>query len=209
MVIEEITQTKNKPGWFTALFEDGTVIKVSVEQLADYGLYQGLELPDDEYRRLRAELEFGASKTRALRILGSRTYSSREIERRLTNKGESRETAARTVQWLEEIGAINDKEYAASIVEHYRSKGYGLAKIREELFRRGIPGDIWDEAIGDFEIATDATLDFLMKKLSGSRENSEQRVAINALRARGFSYEDAQEVWRKYMENTEEIENEQ
>ena len=154
------------------------------------------------------ESELSSSKTRALRILGNRNLSAREIEKRLVSKGETAETAQQTVQWLEDIGMINDKEYASLIVRHYISKGYGLGRIREELYRRGIDRELWEEALADLDGMEDAAYAFISKKLDGECGKDEVRRATNALHARGFSYEEARAAANRYLAGfgeTEEI----
>ena len=153
--------------------------------------------------------EQSRARTRAIRILGNRQLSSREMEKRLLARGESEETAMDTVKWLEDIGAVNDSEYAAAIVSHYTSKGYGVARIRDELFKRGIPRDMWDETLqklDDVE-SEEAMLRFLDKKLRGSSDKEELRRATDALRRRGFDYEDARSAVARYLESIENTED--
>ena len=138
--------------------------------------------------------------------------SSREIGKRLAAKGESDEDTRETVKWLEDIGAVNDAEYASQIVKHYRAKGYGAARIKDELFRRGIPKELWEAALealegpGSEEIVEDATFGFLDKKLKGSTEKDDLRRAAGALCRRGFSYEEAKAAVSRYADI---IQNEQ
>jgi len=153
--------------------------------------------------------ELSRIKKRALKILGNRNYSASEMERRLINKGESQEDSRDTVKWLEEIGAINDEDYAASIVRHYSAKGYGLAKIKEELHRRGIPREMWYEVLRDIDGTEEAAIEFLAKKLRGSRDKDDLRRATDALCRRGFSFDEAHTFVKKHLENTEETEETQ
>jgi len=204
MRIEDLSQMENKKNDIVVRFEDGSKMNVSVAQIADYSLYSGRELTDDEYASLREELELSSSKARAMRILGSRNYSTSEMERRLVSKGETSETAKETVQWLEGIGALNDGEYAAAIVQSYNAKGYGLARIKDELYRRGIPREMWDDALSSLGDMNDAAYDFIGKKLGGSRDKTDIRRATDALCRRGFSYEEARSIVIRYLESIEE-----
>jgi len=150
------------------------------------------------------------TKSRALKILGSRQMSAKDISERLVQKGESEENASETVAWLQRIGAIDDALYAQSICRHYCSKSYGIARIKNELFKRGIPRDLWDEAMSEIDLPEvyDAALEFLQKKLKGSTDKDEVRKAADALCRRGFSYEDSRQALSRYLEsieNTEEM----
>jgi len=153
---------------------------------------------------LMGDLE--AVKKRALRILGNRNFSEQEMLRRLTSKGEAEEAAREVVGWLVELGYINDSDYATLIVNHYSSKGYGTSRIRDELYKRGIPRDLWDEklAVLDREDKTDSALEFLQKKLRGSEDKDDLRRASAALVRRGFSYDEAKSAINRYLECQDE-----
>ena len=143
-----------------------------------------------------------STKKRALRLLGNRSFSEQEMLKRLTDKGESQENAEETVGWLVELGYINDSEYATLIVRHYFAKGYGEARIRDELYKRGIARDYWDEKLAelDGDEMHDVALEFLKKKLRGSDDKDDLRRASDALVRRGFSYNDARAAVNRYLE---------
>jgi len=153
--------------------------------------------------------EQDSAKTRALRILGNRDISTHEMEKRLIEKGESEETAQETVAWLVQIGYIDDSKYATQIVRHYSAKGYGVFRIKDELYRRGVPRDLWDDALGDIPDMSETAMEFLAKKLRGSRDKADLRRAADALCRRGFSYEEAGAAVSRYLEALEEAENEE
>jgi len=147
-----------------------------------------------------------STKKRALKILGNRNYSEQEMRKKLTGKGESEENAEEAVRWLVELGYIDDSNYAGQIVRHYTSKGYGEARVRAELFKRGIPRDLWDEKLAeiDDDETDDFALEFLRSKLRGSDDKDDLRRASDALVRRGFSYDDARAAIGRYLEWLEE-----
>jgi len=147
-----------------------------------------------------------ATKKRALKILGHRSFSEQEMLKRLVSKGEAQEDAEEAVRWLVELGYINDSDYATLIVNHYSAKGYGLARIKDELFKRGIPRDLWDDKLAelDDDDMLDTALEFLRKKLRGSLDKDDLRRASDALVRRGYSYSDAKSAVNRYMEDNDE-----
>jgi regulatory protein len=156
--------------------------------------------PADLLEAAQQPAQQGRSRKRAMKILGSRLMSAHEMEKRLVTKGESTETAQETVRWLEDIGAVNDTEYAEAIVRHYCTKGYGIARVKDELYKRGIARDLWDDALSGFDGMEDAAYMYLTKKLKGSSDRDDLRRAVDALCRRGFSYEEARATVRKYIE---------
>ena len=183
-------------------FDDGTETEVGATQIADFTLFAGREISAEEYAELRESAALGSSKVRAMRILGSRNMSARQVEERLVSKGESSEIARETVEWLERIGAVNDEEYASAIVRHYIAKGYGLARIKSELFKRGIERDLWEKALSDLEGMEEAAFDFVVNKLQGAHGKDDIRRATNALLGRGYSYDEVRAAVRRYLEET-------
>lgn len=204
MKIVSVTGSESKRGKFSVLFDDETEIKASAAQIADLGIYAGREFEDEDFEELRRAIELGASKVKSLRILGNRNLSAGEVKKRLVSKGVEAETAGETVEWLEKIGAINDSEYASMIVQHYISKGYGIARARNELYKRGVPRDIWDDALQGADGFEDAARNFLERKLRGSSDKDDLRKATDALCRRGFSYSEASDAVRRYLESIDE-----
>jgi len=144
------------------------------------------------------------TKKRALKILGNRNFSEQEMYKRLTAKGEEPDNSAKTVSWLVSLGYINDSNYAALIVNHYATRGYGEARIKDELYKRGIPRDLWDDCLANIEISdfniSDPAVEYLQKKLRGSDDKDDLRRAKESLVRRGFSYNDAASAIKRYLE---------
>ena len=46
---------------------------------------------------------------------------------------------------------MDEGAYAAAIVRHYEKKGYGLYKIRDELYRRKLPKALREDALVQME----------------------------------------------------------
>src|SRR5699024_7574294 len=66
-------------------------------------------------------------------------------------------------------------EYARMVAEHCAARGYGPARAREELRRRGVPREHWDTALEGMDDPAEAIDAFLRKKLRGA-ELSDPRV---------------------------------
>ena len=129
-------------------------------------------------------------------MIGRQALSKKELQKRLVRKGSSEEDAAAAADWLEDIGALDDENYARVVARHYAAAGYGPAKVRDELYRRGVPRELWDAAIeaecGDPAAAIER---YAAAKLRGKTadEVALGRVAAG-LRRRGFRWEDIKPV---------------
>ena len=176
-------------------------LTVTLNQIADYSLFTGKELSDEELAALREDALRATARKTALRILGERNLSARAITEKLICKGVPEETAQETASWLEEIGAVNDAEYAAMIVRHYSEKHYGITRIKDELFHRGIPRELWDDALSNIEGGDDSAFKFLKIKLGGRMpDRAELKKATDALFRRGFTWDEIRSAAQRYKD---------
>ena len=92
---------------------------------------------------------------------------------------------------LTELGLLNDGEYARMVVRHYAAKGYGPRKLRDELYRRGVPRSFWEDALGERE-PDDSQIDKLARqKLRGGEPTRENLKKVSDyLARRGYGWEE-------------------
>lgn len=188
--VDRVEPSKHVKGRYLVFLDTGVLIKAGEQELLDFGLRPGLELEGEELTCLIASSEDTAAKARAAKMIGARPLSKRELVNRLVTKGEGAASAQKAADWLEELGAVNDGEYAKTIVRHYDRMGYGPQKLRDELYRRKVPKEYWEEAMQEARPQQEAVEAFLASKFRyrAVTEQELQRQA-NALRRRGFGWE--------------------
>ncbi len=174
-------------------------MKATEKEVLEFSLYPGRVLSGEEEMRLMCAAGLSRSRARAAEMIGARALSRKELCRRLVEKGESEENAAAAADWLEEIGALDDLGYAKSVARHYSALGYGPAKLRDEFYRRGVPRELWEEAMtaetGDSAEAIDR---YIAAKLRGKVLDEKLRRRIcDGLRRRGFAWEDIKSALRR------------
>ena len=117
--------------------------------------------------------------------------SKNEVADKLRRRGVDAETSEDTAGWLEKIGAVNDEEYAGQIVRHYAAKGYGLGRIKDELYRRGVPRELWEATLEEMPDTEDTVYRLLASRLKTDRPGKDEIAkAANALYRRGFSWDE-------------------
>ena len=147
MKISKLEPSKRKKGRFLIHLESGDILRVGENEMADFALYTGLELSEAQLAALRAASRERALREKALNALTDRPMSRKELTDRLKLWEAGQEEAEGVADWLEGLGLLNDEEYAKSLVRHYAAKGYGPYKLRDELYRRGIPKPYWEDAL--------------------------------------------------------------
>lgn len=224
MTIQECKPSAKKEGRWLVVLEDGAIIRISEADVADLGLYKGMELSPEQAERLQEAAALNKLKTRALNIVSVRSVSRRELVKKLAapprrqveeepeepfrDPEAARETAlarAETVaDWLERLGLLNDQQYAKDVVRWCSEKGYGARRIRDELFRRGVPRELWDEALEERDDSGEAIDRFLAQKLKHwTGDPKELKRATDALARKGFSWSEISEALERYEAEVE------
>ena len=77
------------------------------------------------------------------------------------------------------------------LVRHYSAQGCGPARIRDELYRRGVPRELWDEALETAPDAQETLACVIASKTRGKPLNEKDYKRLSdALLRRGFSWQD-------------------
>ena len=165
MRIERIEKSKHKQERVLVFLEGGDLLRITGVELLRFGLHKDMELPEELVEELRRSAERSETKAR----------------------GEAEELA----DWLEDLGAVDDAAYAGVIARHYGTMGYGPARVCQELRRRGIGRDLWEDALAQLPPAEEAIEQFLRAKCKrGAPDRAACKRLSDALLRRGFSWQD-------------------
>jgi regulatory protein len=83
----------------------------------------------------------------AIALLARRDYSSRELTRKLEDRGYLEIAVGPVVEDLLASNKLNDERYGNNVVAYRSRRGQGPARIRSELMRSGLSRDAIDEAV--------------------------------------------------------------
>lgn len=192
------------PGRVNVELSDGTEIKSTLNVVTDLRLFVGKEVGEETLHAFRAASSQAKTRSRALDLLSHRSMSCRELYDKLLQKGEDEHAAAAAVQWLLENRLLDDAEYAASVVRHYAAKGYGAGRVRSELSRRGIPRELWDEALEQMPDGDDKLMKMIASRLSNPKDRDQVRKVSAALFRRGYSWDEIRTALRRFEVEAED-----
>ena len=135
-----------------------------------------------------------------------RPRSEKEVRDKLRDKGASDGDIDTVIALCVSYGFINDAEYAGSIVRHYSARGYGPGRIRSELNRRGVPKELWEDALAELPEGTETIDRLLAARLRGrdASDRKETEKAANYLFRKGYAWEDIRAALSRYGAEEEE-----
>lgn len=205
MKIEKIERSKHQQERILVHLEGGDLLRITEDELLHFGLYAGLDIDDATVVELQKCSTRSQTKARAANMISARPLSRRELEKRLRDKGATDEDAASAADWLENIGALDDAAYAAMLVRHYSAAGYGAARIRDELFRRGVPREYWEDALALIPDPQESIRRLIETKTKGRSVDEKQRRRLaDALLRRGFPWDAVKSAINALGESIEE-----
>ncbi len=192
---------RKRPGTkTTVVFEDGTAKKYLPQVVAEQGLFPGMELSDREFSALEQANAAASAKARAVRIISAASVSKGDLERRLTQKGETPEDAKNAVRWLEDLKLLDDAETARQIVARGAARGYGAERIKQMLWEKRIPKQYWDAALETLPDMTEALEDFLRSRLGEDPDQKTTQSTAQAALRRGFTWSEVREALERLRE---------
>ena len=150
---------------------------------------------------------------RAIRILAMRDHSEQELRRKLAAPVMSKngpealdvtpEELEQVVAWCIENRYLDDNRFVGQFIASRSRKGYGPARIRQELSQKGIARQAVEQAMRECDIDWVSLARAQAQRKYGEPLPSAfaERVKIQRfLLYRGYLMEDIQEIWRNFAD---------
>ena len=233
MKIEKLEPSQHKQGRWLVWLDDASLVRVGEGDVVSLGLYTGKELSDDEAAALTVAGERSRLMERAVGLLAARPMSRRELLDKLcaptrprrgkypydrldeedtpdpdllqAQKEALRAQAEAVADRLTGLGLLNDGEYAQTVVRHYAAKGYGPRKLRDELYRRGVPRELWEDALSGRETDEGQLIQLARPKLRGAEPTREHLKKVSDyLARRGYGWDEISAALDRVREEAED-----
>ena len=184
-------------------FEDGTQALIDRRTFEESPFAVGSVLTDGQWEQLQAASGQNRLRERALYLLSGRSYGKKELADKLrhprSGPAPTAEQAGQTVDRMEQLGLLNDAEYAlrrARDMQAYQL--YPRRRIAAELSARGIDRETVQQALEQLEGTDRETARALLQKNYARKLTEEDGVrrVTDALVRRGFSFEDVRAALR-------------
>ena len=169
---------------------------------------------NDDIERFYDEISYEASLEKGIFLISLKDRTKKEIRLKLEEKFRNKSAILQAIEKLEELGYLNDLNYAISYIE---GRTYGKNRISYNLFQKGIDKVTVEKAylVLDEEKednVDDTKLEKLIqknsKKININNEREEKKVKeeqkfIQYLARQGFSLDKIFKKLKEYKENYE------
>ncbi len=95
------------------------------------------------------------ARSMTLRFLTYRARSVREVQDYLKNKGFSDEITERLINEMKSYKYLDDFRFATDYTLSRKLRGYGIKKVRHDLFLKGVEGEIVEKVLVEHFSAED------------------------------------------------------
>lgn len=165
------------------------------------------EIDEDELTELLDAVSFRRAYNKGLDFLSRRPYGTKELIKKLCEKGHEKASAEKACERLTELGLLNDEEFASIFAnELYERKGYSLKRIKQELFFKGIDREIAQNTVESLDNNAKSRIIIIVKKKYMNKLSDEKgrKRTVDALMRLGYSYSDIKNALSDLTEFDEE-----
>ncbi len=155
-------------------------------ELRLFGIQEGEELEEKEYTRIVEEVLPKRATKRAMNLLKSREYTTKQMVDKLRLGGYPETSIDYAVEYVSGYHYIDDLRYAATYIRQYECSK-SKKRLQQDLLGKGISRSVVDQAFAEWE--------------AQGNTQDEQKMIEEILRKKGFQKGQAteKEVRRMYQ----------
>ena len=165
------------------------------------------EINEEELTELLDAVSFRRAYNRGLDFLSRRPYGTKELIKKLCEKGHEKASAEKACERLTELGLLNDEEFARILANDLlERKNYSIKRIKQELIFRGINREIVENTVELLDNEPENRIILIIKKKYINKIGDEKgrKRTIDALMRLGYSYSDIKNALNTITEFDEE-----
>lgn len=151
------------------------------------------EINEEELTELLDAVSFRRAYNKGLDFLSRRPYGTKELMKKLCEKGHEKSATEKACDRLTELGILNDEEFARILAnELLERKNYSIKRIKQELSFRGIDREIVENTIDTLDNDPQSCIIIIVKKKYMNKIGDEKgkKRTVDALMRLGYFYSD-------------------
>ncbi len=192
----KITAVEPRRKQMCALFIDGEyVMNLDAQTLIENRFDIGREIDDDELKEIIEKSSERRAKEKALWLISYRSHSKKELFDKLKRSFDEA-SAQKAVDRMEELGLINDEEFAKLYARKLvNGKKMSVKAAEYELYRKGIDKITAEQVLSELEYDPQTQIiEFITKKYKNIQDEKIKRRAVAALQRKGYSWEEIRQA---------------
>jgi regulatory protein len=216
MIITKIERQKRHRHKVNIYLDDEFALGIHDDVLLKFGLRKGDTIDQQTLETIQLSEEFNLAKEKALKLIGYRARSEKEIRIKLREQQYHPGTITNVIEHLKKLGLIDDKKFARAFVnDTIMRKPAGKTKLSYQLRLKGIDkatiNDVLRETYrntDEEELALEAAkkllLHFRSSKKTTKSDKLQQRI-VGYLSRQGFGWATINAVLRKLFKDESSI----
>jgi len=210
MRITKIERQKKRASRKSIFIDGNFAFGVSDDVLLKFALHEGAELDEEAVERIAEAENEASAQQKALRLLGIRPRSKKEIRDYLIKKDFSAGLAERIIGKLESLRMLDDLAFARMVCRDLLAKKpSGEKMLRQQLVKKGVPAATVENVLqefstpeGEFEMALKAAEKQSFRIGRSSRtvdDDGYRKKILEYLLRRGFAFDTALRATKKIL----------
>lgn len=155
------------------------------------------EISQEKYNKIIEENIFIKARDKALKLLGIRARSRKEIEDKL-KADYSSEVIERVLSLMDKYGYTDDEKFAKAYADDkFKLKGWSNRRIAFELKKKGVSDKIINNLLAESNYDTASAIEkLLLKRLKGKTniDFKEKQKQFNYLASKGYEFDEIKEA---------------
>lgn len=197
-----ITAIEPRRKAMSALYIDGEfVMNIDTQTLIENRFDVGREIDDEDLHEIIKLSNERRAKEKALWLISYRDHSKKELSDKIRRTCDD-ESANKAVERMEELGLVNDENYARRYAQqllfskHMAPKGAVHALVQKGIDRE-LANDIIEEIPVDIDESIRTVID---KKYRNINDEKIKRRAAAALQRLGYRWDEIKSILEEYTE---------
>ncbi len=199
MIVTLLEQQKKDKGRYSVFIDGEFAFGLSAADIEYFKIKEGFEISETTYNYIIDSLVYIKAQDTALKFLGYKMRTEKEVVKKLSEKEFSDEIIARVMAFLNKYGYVDDRKYCeAYIKECNRLKPKGKYLIKYELLQRGIDESIIYDVFENTEVDEVSNAVKLLRKKIKDFSNidfKEKQKAFAMLQRKGYDYDVIKEAF--------------
>jgi len=181
---------KTKKGRYSVFVDGEFLYSLDGETLLKNDIRVGKTVDFDDLARIKEESDLYKAREKAYDLLSYRPLSGGELKSKLRKSFEA-DVCEQIVQQMQQVGLLQDDDFACRLAQElYEYRHMSINFIRQELYKRGIGGEICDQVFSLCDFDDQVSIAALLDKKYAQKLQSDPKKVIAALQRKGFAYRD-------------------